>query len=175
MILGLLSPIVAGILLSGAIAAMMSTADSELLVCSSAASEDVYVNIVRKKMSSANMLLLTRLLTLAIGVVAFVFAWKMQATVYSLVSYAWSGIGSSFGPALILLLFWKRLSRAGVMASLVSGSVGTILWKNFLTGPTGVSERLGSYALAFFLAILFSVLLPEKKVVEERDGKAIKP
>ena len=164
MVLGLLSPIVGGILLSGAIAAMMSTADSELLVCSSAASEDVYGNIVKKKMSPAHMLLLTRLLTLAIGVMAFVFAWKMQDTVYGLVSYAWSGIGSSFGPALILLLFWKKFSRAGVIASLVSGSLGTILWKNFLTMPTGVSERLGSYALAFFFAILFSLLFPEKKV-----------
>lgn len=162
MVLGLLSPIIAGILLSGAIAAMMSTADSELLVCSSAASEDVYANIARKKLSSKRMMFLTRLLTLAIGILAFILAITMKDTVYNLVSYAWSGLGSSFGPAVLLLLFWRKFSRSGVIASLICGSLGTIIWKNLLLHPTGVSERLGSYVFAFLMAIVFSLLIPEK-------------
>jgi sodium/proline symporter len=163
MVLGLMTPLLAGLLLSGAIAAMMSTADSELLVCSSAASEDVYANLARRRLPSKKMLLLTRSLTLAIGVAAFVMAISMGDTIYSLVSYAWSGLGSSFGPALVLLLFWRKLSRAGIYASLICGSLGTVLWRNLLVAPTGISERLGSYALAFVMAIVLSLIFPERE------------
>ncbi len=163
MIMGLLSPILAGILLSGAISAMMSTADSELLVCSSSASRDVYHNIRSEKSGGKKMLLITRIMTLSVSALALLAALFMQETVYSFVSYAWAGLGSSFGPALVLLLFWKKFSRAGLFASLICGSVGTVVWKNFLAVPTGVSERLGSYVFAFLMAVAFSLLLPEKR------------
>lgn len=163
MILGLMSPILAGILLSGAISAMMSTADSELLVCSSAASEDVYSNLRSQRMDQKKMMMLTRILTVAVGLLALAAALFMKETVYSFVSYAWSGLGSSFGPALVLLLFWRKFSRAGLFASLICGSLGTVVWKNFLAVPTGVSERLGSYVFAFLMAVIFSLALPEKR------------
>jgi sodium/proline symporter len=102
-------------------------------------------------------------MTLAVGIVAILLALTMQDTVYSLVSYAWSGIGSSFGPALLLMLFWKRFSRAGIFASLITGTISTVIWKNFFEQPTGVSERLASFICAFLLAVLFSLLFPEKK------------
>ncbi len=159
--LTLLSPLLAGICLSGAISAMMSTADSELLVCSSSASEDVYVSLAGKRMSPKAMLWLTRFMTLGVGVLAFVLAVLVKDTVFGLVSYAWSGLGSSFGPALLLLLFWKGLSRAGVFASLVSGTLGTVVWRNFFLVSTGVSERLASFAFALVMAVAFSLLLPE--------------
>lgn len=109
------------------------------------------------------MLRLNRLLTLAVGFVAFILAISMEDTVYGLVSYAWSGIGASFGPAIVLLLFWKRFSRAGIYASLLTGTVSAVVWKTFLLAPTGISERLASYILAFSAAVLFSLLFPEKK------------
>jgi sodium/proline symporter len=87
----------------------------------------------------------------------------MQDTVYGLVSYAWSGIGASFGPAIVLLIFWKSFSRAGAFASLITGTVSAVVWKTWLTDPTGISERLASYILAFSMAILFSFLFPEKE------------
>ena len=94
---------------------------------------------------------------------AILLALTMQETVYGLVSYAWSGIGSSFGPALILLLFWKKFSRAGIFASLATGTISTVIWKNFFEQPTGISERLASFVCAFLMALLFSLLIPEKK------------
>jgi sodium/proline symporter len=142
---------------------MMSTADSELLVCSSSASRDVYHNIRSETSGGKKMLLITRIMTLSVSALALLAALFMQETVYSFVSYAWAGLGSSFGPALVLLLFWKKFSRAGLFASLICGSVGTIIWKNFLAVPTGVSERLGSYVFAFLMAVAFSLLLPEKR------------
>jgi sodium/proline symporter len=108
------------------------------------------------------MLHLNQAVTVAVGAVAIVLALTMRDTVYSLVSYAWSGIGSSFGPALVLLLFWKRLSRAGVFASLITGTVATVVWKTFLEQTTGVSERLASYVISFTMAVLLSLLFPEK-------------
>lgn len=162
MVVFLVNPILAGILLSGVVSAIMSTASSELILCSGAISEDVYGNIVKKRMHERKLILMNKLLTLGIGILAFLSVLLMKDTVYGLVSYAWAGIGSSFGPALLLLLFWKRFSRAGVFASLITGTLGAIVWKNFLLAPTGISERLGSFVLAFAMAVVFSLAFPEK-------------
>ena len=163
MVTMLVAPILAGVLLSGVISAMMSTAASEVTVSSASFSEDVVGSLRRASMTPKGKLYLNQVATLAVGAIAIVLALTMRDTVYSLVSYAWSGIGSSFGPALMLLLFWKRLSRAGVFASLVTGTVATVVWKTFLEAPTGVSERLASYLIALAMAVLFSLLFPEKR------------
>ncbi|MCK9464129.1 MAG: SMR family transporter, partial [Proteobacteria bacterium] len=156
-------PVLAGIMLSGAISAMMSTASAEIILCSSTITEDVHGSFAKTRMEGKRALWFNRIVTLAVGLAAFLLALTVQDSVFGLVSYAWSGIGSSFGPALLLILFWKRVSRAGVIASLVSGTVGTILWKSMLQESTGVSERLTSFVFAFAMAVLFSLILPEKK------------
>ena len=114
-------------------------------------------------MNARKALWFNRLITLAVGLAAFGLALFAQDSVFGLVSYAWSGIGSSFGPALILILFWKKFSRAGVIASLLSGTLGTIIWKNFFEASTGISERLTSFVFAFAMAVFFSLLFPQKK------------
>ena len=163
MVVTLVNPILAGVLLSGVISAMMSTASSELTVSSASITEDIYSNLWKRLSSPKKMLYLNQAMTFAVGAVAIAMALKMQDTVYGLVSYAWSGIGSSFGPALLLLLFWKRFSRAGIFASLISGTLSTVIWKNFFEIQTGISERLASFIFAFLMAVLFSLLIPEKK------------
>ncbi|MFN7988597.1 MAG: sodium/proline symporter [Thermoanaerobaculia bacterium] len=166
----LVNPILAGVLLSGVISAMMSTASSEVTVSSASFSEDVFAMLRKKAATPKGMLVVNQVATLVVGAVAIVLALTMRDTVYSLVSYAWSGIGSSFGPALMLLLFWKRFSRAGVFASLVTGTVATVVWKNLFEQPTGVSERLASYVVAFAMAVLFSLLFPEKAPAGAKDS-----
>ena len=163
MVMTLVNPLLAGILLSGAVSAMMSTASSQLIVVSSSITEDIWINLQRKPLYEKRLLFLNKFLTLLVGVVAFVMAMTMEDTVYGLVSYAWSGIGASFGPAVILLLFWKRFTRAGIYASLITGTLTAIIWKTWLADPTGISERLASYVLAFAVAVTFSLLFPEKK------------
>jgi sodium/proline symporter len=163
MVVTLVNPILAGILLSGVISAMMSTASSEVTVSSASITEDIYSNLKKRTPSPKRLLYLNQGVTLLVGIAAIMLALTMQDTVYSLVSYAWSGIGSSFGPALLLLLFWKRFSRAGVFASLISGTVSTVIWKNFFETSTGVSERLASFVFSFAMAVFFSLLIPEKK------------
>ncbi|HNW99647.1 MAG TPA: sodium/proline symporter [Bacteroidales bacterium] len=155
-------PVIAGFLLSGAISAMMSTASSEIILTSSAITEDIHGNFAKKKMSPKKELWFNRIITLLVGLVAFFFALDPGDSIFKMVSYAWSGIGSSFGPALLLVLFWKKVSRAGVIASLVSGTVGTIIWKEFFEATTQVSERLTSFIFAFAMAVIFSLMFPEK-------------
>ncbi len=162
MVMTLLNPLLAGILLSGAVSAMMSTASSQLMVVSSSMTEDVYLKITRKRINERRLLFLNKILTLGVGLVGFLLAITMEDTVYGLVSYAWSGIGASFGPAIVLLVFWKRFSRVGATASLITGTLSAIIWKTWLTEPTGISERLASYLLAFLMAVVFSLLFPEK-------------
>jgi len=171
MVLTLVNPILAGFLLSGVISAMMSTAATELTVSSASLGEDIIGKLRRVMLDNRKKLLLNKILTLVVGLSAFILALTLSKTVYSLVSYAWSGIGSSFGPALLLLLFWKRLSRAGVYASLISGTAMTILWDNLFESETGISERLASFIFAFLMAVIFSVIWPESKF---RGNLAIK-
>jgi sodium/proline symporter len=163
MVVLFVNPILAGVLLSGVISAMMSTASSELTVSSASITEDILGKMGKMPQDNRKKLVVNQLMTLAVGVVAIILALTMTETVYGLVSYAWSGIGSSFGPALLLLLFWKKVSRAGIYASLVTGTVATVLWKQLLEPSTGISERLASFVIAFLLAVLFSLWFPEKK------------
>ena len=167
MVVTLVNPLIAGILLSGVISAMMSTASTELTVSSASMTEDVISLVKKQELKSSRKLWLNRLMTLAIGIIAIFLALYMTDTVYGLVSYAWSGIGSSFGPALLLVLFWKKFSRAGVFASLLSGTAGTIAWKIFFEESTGVSERLTSFVFAFAMAVLFSLIFPSPVKKEE--------
>lgn len=157
------TPVVGGLLLSGAVSAMMSTASSEIIVSSASITEDLYGNLSKKKMSMKKELFFNRMVTLAVGLLALLMALTVKDSVYGLVSYAWSGIGSSFAPAILLLLFWKKFSRAGIIASLVSGTLGTIVWKSFFEEPTGVSVRLVSFVFALIMAIVFAKIFPEKK------------
>jgi sodium/proline symporter len=161
MVMTLLNPLLAGILLSGAVSAMMSTASSQVIVVSASITEDIWANVRRRPMSDWELLFINKFLTFLAGIVAFVMALTMKETVYGLVSYAWSGIGASFGPAMVFLLFWKRFSRAGVYASLISGTLSAVIWKTWLAGLTGISERLASYVIAVAMAVFFSLIFPE--------------
>lgn len=153
----------AGILISGAIAAMMSTADSQLLVASSALSEDVYHNIFRRKISQRTQLMASRIITLLVGASAFLLAIKSEKLIYTMVSYAWSGLGASFGPALLFSLKWKKTTKYGVIAGMITGAVSTIIWANTEILNEFITVRIASFALATFAVVVVSLLTTEKK------------
>ncbi len=157
----------AGILISGAIAAMMSTADSQLLVATSAVSEDVYHGSINPKASESSLVSLSRTTTVIIGVVAFGLAWYAQANdkdfVFSIVGFAWSGLGSAFGPALLFTLWWKKTTREGVLAGMLTGSLVTIIWRNIdylknEIGGVGLFEIVPAFILATLAVWLVSNL-----------------
>ena len=120
----LLPPILAGLLISGAVAAMMSTADSQLLVSTSAITEDFIHQYLGLNISEKTLLLINRITIIILGIIAFGIAIFSEITgknIFSVVSYAWSGLGSSFGPVLVLSLWWPKTTRKGVIAGLLTG------------------------------------------------------
>lgn len=146
----------AGIMISGAIAAMMSTADSQLLVTTSTLSEDIWHKLLKRTSSPESLAGFSRIATLAVGVVAFVLAVRSSTLVFSMVSFAWSGLSAAFGPALLLTLWWKRCTGAGVLAGMIGGTVSVVLWR-LLGGNDLVSERVAGFAIALVLVVLVSL------------------
>ncbi|MBI66644.1 MAG: sodium:proline symporter [Candidatus Marinimicrobia bacterium] len=160
----LLPPIFAGLLISGAVAAMMSTADSQLLVSTSAITEDFIHQFLGLNLSDKTLLLINRITIIILGIIAFCIAIFSEFTgknIFGVVSYAWSGLGSSFGPVLVLSLWWNKTTRKGVIAGLLVGFFSTIIWANTDLRLI-VSERLVSFVFAFIMVILVSYLDKEK-------------
>ncbi len=132
----LFHPVIAGICLSGILAAVMSTASAQLLVSSSAFAEDFYRGLVRPQAGKRELLWVGRAAVLAIAVVAFLLGLDPESKVLLLVSWAWAGFGAAFGPAIILSLYWERMTRNGALAGIVVGGLTVIVWPQ-LDGATG--------------------------------------
>ncbi len=157
----LLHPIIAGLFISGAVAAMMSTADSQLLVSTSAITEDFIHQYLGMKLSDRSLVNLSRIMIVLLGLVAFgiaLFSELQGKKIFGIVSYAWSGLGSAFGPALVLTLWWKRITRKGIIAGLLTGFITTIIWANVELLQSSVTERLTSFIFAFVIIIIVSII-----------------
>ncbi|WP_026958440.1 sodium/proline symporter PutP [Aliagarivorans taiwanensis] len=121
-------PVIAGILLAAILAAIMSTADSQLLVSSSALAEDFYKQVIRPQASTKEVVMVGRIGVIVIAVIACVLALTPDNTVLGLVSYAWAGFGAAFGPAVLLSVFWKDMTRNGALAGIVVGGATVVIW-----------------------------------------------
>ena len=153
---------VAGIFLCAILAAAMSTADSQLLVASSAFSRDVYKGLLKKDAKESEVLNVSRITVFVIAAVAFVIALNPKSSIFSLVSYAWAGFGATFGPLILLALFWRNMTRNGALAGLIAGGVTVIAWHNLKGGVFNIYEILpGFFACAVF-AVVFSLLQKDK-------------
>ncbi len=151
----LFNPWIAGILLSAILAAVMSTLSCQLLVCSSALTEDFYKAFLRKDASQNELVWVGRGMVLLIALVAIFLAANPENRVLGLVSYAWAGFGAAFGPVVILSLIWKGMTRNGALAGMLIGAVTVILWKNFF-GWTGLYEIIPGFILATIGILIFS-------------------
>jgi sodium/proline symporter len=139
----------AGIFVSGAIAAMMSTADSQLLVISSSIIEDLFHQTLGKDVSDAFLLKASRAITIVVGLAGFLIALTSDQLIFSMVSYAWAGLGSSFGPLILLMLTWRRVTYQGVLAGLITGFVSTVVWSEITLLDSVISVRFASWVFAF--------------------------
>ncbi|ANG61355.1 sodium/proline symporter [Marinobacterium aestuarii] len=151
------SPVIAGILLAAILAAIMSTADSQLLVSSSALAEDFYRNLFRKDASQKEIVMVGRLAVIALSIVALALAMNPDSTVLGLVSYAWAGFGAAFGPTLILALYWKRMNRGGALAGILVGGITVVVWKQLSGGIYDLYEIVPGILFAT-LAIIIATL-----------------
>ena len=127
----LFNPWIAGILLSAILAAVMSTLSCQLLVCSSAITEDLYKAFFRKHASQRELVWVGRLMVLVVALVAIALAANPENRVLGLVSYAWAGFGAAFGPVVLLSVLWSRMTRNGALVGMIIGAVTVIVWKQF--------------------------------------------
>ncbi|MFZ4832022.1 sodium/proline symporter PutP [Rouxiella sp. Mn2063] len=127
----LFNPWIAGILLSAILAAVMSTLSCQLLVCSSAITEDLYKAFLRKNAGQRELVWIGRAMVLLVALIAIALAANPENRVLGLVSYAWAGFGAAFGPVILISVMWSRMTRNGALAGIVVGAVTVLVWKHF--------------------------------------------
>lgn len=150
----LFNPWIAGILLSAILAAVMSTLSCQLLVCSSALTEDFYKAFLRKGASQTELVWVGRAMVLLVAVIAIALASNPENRVLGLVSYAWAGFGAAFGPVVILSVLWKGMTRNGALAGMIVGAVTVVVWKNWI--GLGLYEIIPGFILATLAIVIFS-------------------
>ena len=175
---------IGGIFLCGILAAIMSTADSQLLVTSSAISEDFYKGVVKKnapadEQTEKSALFVGRIAVIVVAVVAFLIALDPNSSIMGLVSDAWAGFGSAFGPVVLLALFWKRSTLAGAVAGMATGAVTVIVWDYLplvngetIYAATGLYSLVIGFALALVVNIVVSLISkkPSAEITNEFDS-----
>ncbi|NOH71919.1 sodium/proline symporter PutP [Vibrio pectenicida] len=154
-------PVVSGVLLAAILAAVMSTADSQLLVSSSALAEDFYKQLIKKDASSQEIVMVGRLAVVTISIIALILAMNPDSSVLGLVSYAWAGFGAAFGPAIVLSLYWSRMNRNGALTGIIVGGVTIVVWKQLTGGWFDVYEIVPGIILSTIAIVAVSLLTAE--------------
>jgi len=174
---GVLAALVAGVILAGILAATMSTADSQLLAASSSASQNILKEVFVKDMSEEKGMIAARVTVLIISVIGMFIAKDSNSSVFQIVSFAWAGFGASFGPLVLLALFWKRSNMQGALAGMICGSVMIFVWK-FLIAPMGgvlgIYELLPAFLVGLAANVVVSLLTPApgKEIQDEFERVA---
>lgn len=177
---GVLAALMAGVILAGILAATMSTADSQLLAASSSVSQNIIKEKLAPDMSEKTTMLAARITLVVIAIVAVFLASNENSSVFRVVSFAWAGFGSAFGPTVLFSLFWKRTTKWGVLAGMVSGGAMVFIWKFIIAkigGVFAIYELLPAFIIGCIAIVVVSLLTPapEKEIVEEFEAvKAMK-
>ncbi len=171
---GYVPAVVAGIILSGILAATMSTADSQLLAASSSVSSDI-MSIFKKNLSDKTTMIIARTTVIVISIIAIFIAKNPESSIFKVVSFSWAGFGASFGPVVLLALFWKRSNRWGAIAGMISGAAMVFIWKlvlNPLGGVFTIYELLPAFIIALIINVVVSLLTapPSKEIIDKFDA-----
>ena len=154
----LFHPVIAGICLAAILAAIMSTADSQLLVASSVVTEDFYKTFFKRSASDKELVHIGRAAVIVISLIALMLAMDPNRKVLDLVSYAWAGFGAAFGPVLILSLYWKKLTISGTIAGIAMGGGTVIIWSQLEGGIYDMYELVPGFLISIISACLTSLL-----------------
>ena len=181
----LLPPVLAGLMMSGIMAATMSTSDSQLLVTSSAISTNFYKGIIKKNASDKEVMWVSRATVVIVTIIAAVIALDPSSSIFRLVSYAWAGFGAAFGPVVILSLFWKRMTKNGALAGMIAGGLSVVLWGTDFSGIfswfqpikswhplLNVYELLPAFIIAAVVIVVVSLCgkKPSAEITDEFDA-----
>jgi sodium/proline symporter len=152
-----------GFILCAVLAATINAMSSQVLVLSSTITEDFYKRIFRKTASSKELLIVARIGVVLVSLIAFFIAYGKVSSIYSLVLYAWSGLGSSFGPLLLLSLYWRGINKYGAWAGILSGGVIAAIWPYFnILFSINVPSMLPGFVSSFVLILIVSKLTQRK-------------
>ncbi len=160
---GILAAVIAGVILSGILASTMSTSDSQLLAASSSFSQNLLQDLFGVKLTQKQSIAVARLTVVVIAVIAVFLARNPDSSVFKIVSFAWAGFGATFGPIVLLALFWKRSTLQGALSGMVVGGIMVFVWK-FLIAPMGgifgIYELLPAFVLALLVNVVVSLVTP---------------
>lgn len=168
----LLPPLLAGLVMAGILAATISSSDSYLLIAASAFSKNIYQGLLHRKATDKQVLLISRITLLAITVIAIFIAMDENSVIFTIVSFAWAGFGATFGPLMLMSLFWKRINRAGAVAGMIGGGGMVFVWK-LLIRPLGgvwdIYELLPAFLFSVLCILVFSLLTvpPSEEICKE--------
>lgn len=149
---------IAGIFLCAILAASMSTADSQLLAASSAVSQDIFKGLIKKNAEEKEVMIISRFTVFLIALIALLLSLNPKSSIFNLVSFAWSGFGGTFGPLILLSLYWKRTTAPGAIAGLICGGITDVVWHYI---PASVAKIFGLYEIlpAFIVCLVVTVLI----------------
>lgn len=149
---------IAGIFLCAILAASMSTADSQLLAASSAVSQDIFKGLIKKNAEEKEVMIISRFTVFLIALIALLLSLNPKSSIFNLVSFAWSGFGGTFGPLILLSLYWKRTTAPGAIAGLICGGITDVVWHYI---PASVAKIFGLYEIlpAFIVCLVVTVVV----------------
>ena len=173
MIIDLMPPWISGLLLAGIMAAIITTANSQLMVVTSSVSEDIIHKTLGLNVTDRQLLLISRMTVLLAGVTGMIIALFSDSLLYLVVSWAWAGVGGTLSPAILLTFFWKRYSSVGLITTIISGFVFTVIW---ISTPLDgmITSRFTTFFIASIFGIIFSLIFPDSQqkkkesVIEQR-------
>ncbi len=176
----LLPAVLAGIIMAGILAATISSSDSYLLIASSAFSKNIYEGILKRgKADDRQVMRWSRIMLLLVALLGMVIAWNENSVIFTIVSFAWSGFGATFGPIMLFSLFWKRTNRAGAIAGMVSGGLMVFVWKLLLSplgGLWSIYELFPAFVISCIVIVVVSLATgePSREIQEEFEKAAKK-
>lgn len=170
----LLPSFLCGIVVSGILAASMSSASSYLLITGSSVAENIFHSIFKKDATDNQILIVSRITLAIVLLFGVLVAWNENSVIFTVVSYAWAGLGASFGPLMLFSLYWRRTTKQGAIAGMLTGAVMVLVWHNLikpLGGIFGIYELLPSFLLGCLAIVIVSKLTPEPsdEIYEEFD------
>ena len=176
----LFPPILAGLVMAGILAATISSSDSYLLIAASSLAKNLYQGLLKKNASDKEVMNVSRLTLIAISIIAILIALDEQSVIFTIVSFAWAGFGATFGPLILLSLFWKRINRAGAIAGMLGGGGMVFFWKMVMRpmgGVWNIYELLPAFLFSCALIVIVSLLSapPSDEIQAEFDAVKIRP
>ncbi len=170
-----LPPIIAGFVMAGILAATISSSDSYLLIAASSVAKNIYQGVCKKNATDKQVMWVTRITLAVIALIAIFIALDKDSVIFKIVSFAWAGFGATFGPLMLFSLFWKRTTRAGAIAGMVSGAGMVFLWKLVISkvgGVFAIYELLPAFIFSCIVIVVVSLLTkaPSKEIEEDFEA-----